>query len=968
MTHPKEESWNGLLLCPTMSDRYFLAPHHHAISFSRPSLLDLLNRPSQLFFGKTRILFVLTTSSASTIHPIFISMCAPEEEVKRKSKQKKISPSPSTASLMTQLTSATASIVSSTASFSSSTQFFTANDASQDESDSISSHLTTASSPTHLSASEIVAQLSVQDKLRLISGKNMWELSDCLLERYGLPCVRVSDGPHGLRKTVSDLSIESVPATCFPPSAALACSWNPKLLKYIVGPSISREAKQQGVSLVLGPAMNLQRHPCGGRNFEYFSEDPYLAGQFAASMVEGIQSVPGMGACCKHVAANNQESGRFVTDVVVDERTLRELYLHHFQKAIQKAKPMALMCAYNKLNGVPCSEQKWLFDNVIRKEWNFEGLVITDWGATNDRVKGLQAGIDLEMPGSYGAHDEQIMHALASGDLSIQDLNRAATRVVELMKKSKCADGGQVHVDLNEHHELAYQVAMECPVLLKNQDKILPLAKDSEVAVIGAFAKYPRIQGMGSSQVNPFTVDSFLGSIMAHTSKVTYSPGYDPEDAGSRINRKHIREAVKVASESKTCILMVGLPEICESEAYDRDHMSLPLHHIALIDAICQANASTIVVVNNGGPILFPWVDKPQAIIEAFLAGQAGGRALADLVFGVASPSGRLAATIPMMLQDVPADRNFPGNTKLVEYREGLNVGYRYFCTSKVPVRFPFGYGLSYTEFDYGNLEAWVQTDTETRKEVLISFDLSNIGGFTAAETIQCYIHPLDSLVYRPEMELKAFRKLTLQPSQHTAVYLSLDETSFSFYDTGHKKFMVEDGRYEICIGSSCQDIRLRQTIIFESCTDGKVASVEALRTHPPKHLQQRPFSMDDERFSYMMKQPISVLEKNRKDNTNALVSRNTTLNEAAKKSYIGKVLSLFTYFATLYQLPDRGNKKVKRVAKAMVNEMPLRGLVLFSQGNFTFRACDIFIAGMNGFYREAIQMCTSTWFNRTRR
>jgi beta-glucosidase len=808
-------------------------------------------------------------------------------------------------------------------------------------------------SELEVTSSSIVSQLSLKEKLILLSGASTWSLSDAL-ERFGLPAIRVSDGPHGLRKTLSDLSIESLPATCFPTAMAMASSWNPDLIQG-VGKALAIEARHHNVSVVLGPAMNIQRHPCGGRNFEYFSEDPYLTGRLAAAMVQGIQQQGGVGACLKHICVNNQEKRRFQVDVIVDERTLREIYLRGFEYAVKQANPWTLMCAYNKLNGVYCSEQTWLFQQVIRGEWGFSGLVLTDWAATNDRVKGLQAGIDLEMPGSYGAHDSHIKEALDAKELTKECLDQAVSHTVDLIiKANKASENNADDLIVDAHHELAYRVALECAVLLKNQNEMLPLAKDTSLAMIGSFAKTPRIQGMGSSQVNPQYVENFWDCVSLHSQNVSFAPGYDPDSQGDCICGSLIKQAVETSQSASISIVLVGLPEICESEGFDREHMDLPAHHNALVEAVCAANPNTIVILSNGGSVTMPWVDRPKAIIEGFLLGEGGGRALADLVFGLVSPSGKLAVTSPIDLQDVPANSNFPGQLNQVEYREGLNIGYRFFCSSNVPILFPFGHGLSYSKFEYSNLTAVVEQDEKQEKKVTVQFELTNTGTIPAAEISQCYVHSCASSVYRPEIELKEFAKTHLLPGQTAHIKMILYTSSFAFYDVGVSAWVVEPQIFELLIGASCQDIRLKKSIQFH---EGQKASRQAMESHPPRPVPY-PLTVDDDTFREMLRQAPPPMQ------TLGLVDRNTLLQDVAKGSWLGYLISSIVASAMAWGLPIRENPKLRKVALAMRDELPLRGLVLFGQGRLSFATLDILISIMNGHYLHALRLCKQSLFS----
>ncbi len=554
-------------------------------------------------------------------------------------------------------------------------------------------------------ARQIVASLGRQQKIALLSGRDLWHLEP--IESAGIPPIMLTDGPHGLRKQGGDETgidfAETVPATCFPPSATLGSSWDPQLAEE-VGRAIGEEARAENVAVVLGPGLNLKRHPNCGRNFEYFSEDPLLSGKMAAGLVRGIQS-KGVGACLKHYALNNQESNRMTVDVVVDERTERELYLRGFEIAVEESRPWTVMCAYNRVNGEYCSDSRHLLTEVLRDEWGFDGVAMSDWGATNDRVAALVAGLDLEMPSSNGANDKLVALALEEGRLDEGALDLAVGRLVALMLKALPAVQASHSYDADDHHALARRAAAESTVLLTN-DGLLPLEPTGRIAVIGRFAEQPRYQGAGSSQITPTRIDCFLDSIRSYASEaeVTYSPGYALPD--SQRDETAIEEAARVAADADVVVLLVGLPDPYESEGFDRHDMRLPAQHDRLVEAVCEANPRTVVVLSNGAPVEIPWADTPAALLEAYLGGQAGGSALVDVIFGEAEPGGRLAETFPLRQSDLLSDRNFPGQSRQVQYRENLYVGYRQFATTGERVRFPFGHGMSYTRFELGPVSA----------------------------------------------------------------------------------------------------------------------------------------------------------------------------------------------------------------------------------------------------------------------
>ena len=643
----------------------------------------------------------------------------------------------------------------------------------------------------------IVKDMTLQEKSSFASGKDFWHLEAS--DRHDLPSIMVTDGPHGLRKQnkSSDhvgLNV-SVPATCFPTAVALACSWDTDLLEQ-VGNAIGQECVAEQVTVLLGPGMNIKRHPYCGRNFEYFSEDPLLSGKLAAALINGVQK-NGVGTSVKHYAVNNQEKGRMIIDAVVDERTLREIYLRGFEIAIKEAQPWTVMCAYNRVNGTYCSEHEYLLNQILRDEWGFEGLVVTDWGAANDRAEGIRTGLDLEMPSSGGINDRLVALAVDNGELDESLLDQAIARNVALSLLGKDLSQNKQEADLDANHDLARHVAAECTVLLKNEDQTLPLDSSQSIALIGAFAEQPRYQGTGSSQVKPTTLDNSLDRFKQVADRVEYARGYDPKSAEE--DPVLIAEATGIAQQCDVAVVYVGLPPIYESEGFDRSHLELPEQHHRLVEAVCEANPNTVVVLSNGSPVAMRWVNKPKAILEGYLGGQAGGSAWVDVLFGLREPGGRLAETFPINVTDVPSDRYFPGDLRQVQYREGLYVGYRYFDSAHRAVLFPFGHGLSYTQFEFGELEVNQIADQ--------TFDVStvvrNTGNRAGSEVIQLYVHDVSASVYRPEQELRAFTKVHLDPGTSERITLELNADAFNFYDPDQMKWVVEPGEFEIRVGRS---------------------------------------------------------------------------------------------------------------------------------------------------------------------
>lgn len=586
---------------------------------------------------------------------------------------------------------------------------------------------------------ELIRQMSLEEKASLCSGLTFWHTKG--IERLGIPSLMVTDGPHGLRKQdggADHLGIsESIQSTCFPSAAGVASSWNRSLIKKM-GEALGKECQAEDVAILLGPGANIKRSPLCGRNFEYFSEDPYLSSEMAASHIKGVQS-QGVGTSIKHFAANNQEHRRMSTDAIVDERTLREIYLASFEGAVKQAQPWTVMSSYNKVNGEYASENSYLLNEILREEWGFEGFVVSDWGAVNERVASLASGMELEMPANGGIGDQKIVEAVKRGELSEDVLNTAVERMLNVI--FKVVDNKKENVIYNQdaHHQLAREVARESMVLLKNEDKILPLEKKGTIAVIGEFAKKPRYQGGGSSHVNPTKLNSILEEIEASSGKQTnilFAQGYNLEN--DEVDDNLINEAKEAASGADAVILFVGLPDRYESEGYDREHLRMPKNHNYLIDAIAEVNQNVVVVLSNGAPIEMPWIDRVKGLLEGYLGGQALGGAVADLLFGDANPSGKLAETFPKKLSHSPAFLNFPGEGDNVEYKEGIFVGYRYYEKKELEPLFPFGFGLSYSTFEYSNLtvsqKAIKDSDTLT-----VTVNVKNTSNVAGQEIVQLY-------------------------------------------------------------------------------------------------------------------------------------------------------------------------------------------------------------------------------------
>ncbi len=652
----------------------------------------------------------------------------------------------------------------------------------------------------------LIASMTLEEKASLLSGKDFWNTK--AIPRLGIESWMMTDGPHGMRKQTSSAEMvgltESVSATCFPSGAGFASTWNPELVAEM-GRAMGIEARAEGVRALLGPAVNIKRSPLCGRNFEYLSEDPFLAGEIAKAHIRGMQSV-GVGASIKHFAANNQEKFRMAVDAIVDERTLREIYLPAFERAIRDARPWTVMCAYNKLNGTYCSQHPWLLTKVLRDEWGYEGVLVTDWTACDDRVAGLVAGQDLEMPGNGGVNDRLVVEAVLGGTLEEGYLDRAVGRSLVLLEKAT-EDLPCPHFDPDAHHALARRVAAEAAVLLKNESDVLPLAPGQRIALIGEFARRPRYQGSGSSHIRPTRLSSLAETLGEAFPDLAYASGYRVES--DEPDRDLIDEAVRAARSVEVAVVCAGLTDIYESEGFDRTHLRIPASHVALIEAVAAVNPRTVVVLSNGAPVEMPWAPRVKAILETYLAGQAGAEAIADLLTGKANPSGKLAETFPLRLEDTPCFLNFPGTSARVEYREGVFVGYRHYDSVRRDVLFPFGHGLSYANFEYGDLTVSGSIEPDGTGAVIVACTIRNAGKVSGKETAQVYVSPMKNEIPRPEQELKGFAKVSLEPGESTRVSVTLDARAFSWYDVDSASWRVTPGSYGIRVSASSRDVRL---------------------------------------------------------------------------------------------------------------------------------------------------------------
>ncbi|WP_224242820.1 glycoside hydrolase family 3 C-terminal domain-containing protein [Hyalangium gracile] len=755
-------------------------------------------------------------------------------------------------------------------------------------------------------ARELVLQMTLEEKALLLSGNGSWTTHK--VERLGIPSIYMTDGPHGLRKALGPSMADSVPATCFPTASALGSTWNTQLMEQ-VGAALARECQANDVQLLLGPGINMKRSPLGGRNFEYFSEDPVLTGHLAAAYIQGVQG-EGVGTSLKHFAVNNQEFERMVSNSNLDERTLREIYLPAFELAITQAQPWSVMCAYNKVNGVYASENPLLLEQILREEWGFEGFVVSDWGAVHDRVRGVLAGLNLEMPGSGEVNRKKIIEAVNAGRLPMSRLDEVVASLLAVVLKAAESRKPQARVDLDQHHALARQVAGESIILLKNEDHLLPLdvGAKKKLALIGAFAKEPRYQGAGSSQVNPSRISNAhdeLLELLGGSERIGYASGYDTEGVTTP---SLLEEAQRLARDSDVAIVFAGLPDSHESEGFDRSSLDIPEGHHRLIDTVTQAQPNTVVVLMNGSAITMPWVGRVKALLEGWLTGQAGGGAIADILTGRVNPSAKLAETFPQRLEDTPTATEFPGLNQETYYGEGVFIGYRYYDKKDITPLFPFGFGLSYTTFAYSELSLGSPSIKDT-DGLTVRVKVKNTGKVAGKEIVQLYVREDRPVVSRPEKELKAFTKVALDPGEEKTVSFTLKPRDFAYYDTARRRWSVTPGRFDILVGGSSRELPLRQHVQVETAE----VAVPALTRH-------------------------SMVKEFK--------------NHPKGKAFYSRLTHIITGDAFTKQNPvkltpqeERARKKAEMSTMVFVNDMPVYKLVAFSEGKFTDQMLDDILA-----------------------
>ena len=772
----------------------------------------------------------------------------------------------------------------------------------------------------------LLKKLTLEEKCALLSGAETFKTRG--MPEHGIPQIWLSDGPHGLRKQAGEsdhLGLNpSVPATCFPTASAVANSWDAALGEEI-GAALGEEAAAQEVSVVLGPGLNMKRNPLCGRSFEYFSEDPYLAGKLAAGYIRGIQS-KGVAACPKHFAVNSQETRRMASDSIVDERTLREIYLTGFEIAVKEGHPRSIMSSYNLVNGTYANENKHLLMEILRGEWGFDGAVITDWGGSNDHALGVKNGSTLEMPAPGGDSVRELLAAVESGKISESDIDARLSELLPLVFDTKAAlDAAPREFDAAAHHALARRAAAESLVLLKNEGSLLPLAAGSKVAVIGDFAKNPRYQGAGSSMVNSTQVDVLLDKLIdSELNVIGYQQGFDRHGKPDAALQK---SACELATQADTVILCMGLDEIAESEGLDRSNLRLAQNQVDLLQAVAAVNPKIVVVLYSGSVVETPWLDNCHALLYAALGGQAGAGAVADALTGKVNPCGKLAETWPLTYADVPSAADFATRRKTVEYREGLYIGYRYFTTAEKAVRFPFGYGMSYTTFEYSDMVA---------DEQGVSLTVTNTGSVAGTEIVQLYIAKKNGELFRPAKELKGFARVTLAPGEKQRITITLDDKAFRFWNVKANRWEIEGGEYELLVGASVEDIRLCE----------KISVHGTVTVHPYEdrdldcYYKGDVLHVSDADFEKLLGHPIP--------NGKTKIDRNLTLGELNHaRSPLGWLVWL-----VLTILLDVSYKRGKPDLNILFQyNMPLRALAKMTNGAISMGMVDGIVMELQGFW-----------------
>lgn len=782
----------------------------------------------------------------------------------------------------------------------------------------------------------LIERMTLEEKASLMSGKDFWRTQN--IDHLGIKSMFLADGPHGIRKQAAaadHLGLNaSLPATCYPPAATVANSWNEELGEKI-GEYLGKEAVAQNVNVLLGPGVNMKRNPLCGRNFEYFSEDPYHAGKMAASYIRGIQSL-GISACVKHFAVNNQEERRMSIDTIVDERTLREIYLTAFEIAVKEGQTKTIMSSYNQLNGSYTNENIHLMRDILRDEWKFEGVVVTDWGGSNDRVAGLIAGNELEMPTTAGETNEEIIQAILNGNIQEGVLDECVDRLLELIFTTGEVSDRPQELDIEKHHRVAQQAAEESIVLLKNEGNILPLKKGVKVAVIGDFAKVPRYQGAGSSIVNPTILDNALDCLDSlGMISIGYEPGF--ERYGKK-NPAKLTKACTLAKEADVVLFYMGLDEVTEAEGLDRQNMKIPQNQIDVLNALHEVNPNIVAVLSCGSAVEMPWIDKAKGLVHGYLAGQAGARAILRILSGAVNPSGKLTESYPLRYEDTPSYHQFPGKEVSVEYRESIYMGYRYYDTANKEVLFPFGYGLSYTTFEYSNLQ--VTKDGA-------SFELTNTGDAAGMEVAQLYVGCKSGEIFRAKKELKGFTKIFLNAGESKKISIIFDDKTFRYFNVKTNKWEIEEAEYEISIGASIADIRLRDTLFVE----GTGAPLPYEQEQLPTYYSGKANNVNVEEFENLIgcKIPVSKWDRSKP------LGYNDTI---AQCQYAKGGFARFAYYLMIFAhwfLRKIGKRSTANIIMMSVYHMPFRGIARMTGGVVNMPMLDGILMIVNGHFFKGV-------------
>ncbi|QVK18534.1 glycoside hydrolase family 3 C-terminal domain-containing protein [Mycoplasmatota bacterium] len=795
----------------------------------------------------------------------------------------------------------------------------------------------------------IIEKMTLEEKASLCSGKNVWETQE--INRLSIPSIMMADGPHGLRKQYDksdNLGNEpSYPSTCFPPAATTACSFDRKLIKQM-GEAIAFECRYHDIDIILGPGVNIKRSPLCGRNFEYFSEDPYLSGELGASFVSGVQE-NGIGVSLKHFVANNQEKLRQVISSEIDERALREIYLTSFER-IMKEKPYTVMCSYNRINGEYASENKYLLNDILRDEWGFDGVVVTDWGACNDRVLGLENGQDLEMPTSFGINDQLIIDAVKNGTLDERVLNKTVERLLNLIYNCKKS---QKVIIKKDHHLLAKEVADQSMVLLKNEMSILPIKPNQSIGIIGEMAYIPRYQGSGSSKINPIKLENVCDVLSKKNIDFTYARGYsiDSDD----INHELLIEAIEVAKSVDVPIIFIGLTEKYESEGFDREHMDLPQAHNHLVEEITKINPNVVIILSGGSPVTMPWINHVKGILNAYLGGESGALSIVDILYGNVNPSGKLAETYPLKLEHTPTFNYFPGGNNSVYYVESIYVGYRYYEKKEQEVLFPFGHGLSYTTFSYQNLRL-NKSEILENKLLEVSFTIKNTGIVAGKEICQLYVRDIESSVFKPVKELKGFEKINLLVGEEKKITFKLDKRTFAYYHITLKDWVVESGDYEICIGSSSKDIHLK-TIVNIKPLEKVVSPYQNIDLH---HYESLKHGFNSETYEILLSRKLPPLNKKLK----RPYTFNSTLGDVSH-TFVGRII-LWMVKKQIKKISKDESTRLMRERSLI--DLPFRSLVSFSGGTFKKEMADGLLELINRRYIKVLRKLLKLSKNKLRR